>query len=68
VKFEKVTFTYPSRPETVTLDNINMTFEEGKSYAIVGPSGSGKSSVLSVRILLPFPEKKVLKRTSYIYR
>jgi ABC-type multidrug transport system fused ATPase/permease subunit len=50
LKFEGVDFTYPSRPETVALDNINMTFEEGKKYAIVGPSGSGKSTVFGVSV------------------
>lgn len=30
-----------------TLDNINAKFEPGKLYAIVGPVGSGKSSLLN---------------------
>jgi ABC-type multidrug transport system fused ATPase/permease subunit len=59
VKFEGVSFAYPSRPETVILDNIKMNFEEGKRYAIVGPSGSGKSSILSVSILISLAAKTV---------
>ena len=30
----------------VILDNINLTFEEGKIYGLVGRNGSGKSMIL----------------------
>ncbi len=33
-------------PEEPVLQNVNYTFEAGKSYAIVGTSGSGKSTLL----------------------
>jgi len=32
----------------LALDNINITFDKGKSYAIVGSSGSGKSTLLKI--------------------
>jgi ABC-type bacteriocin/lantibiotic exporter with double-glycine peptidase domain len=51
IKFENVSFRYsPDTPQV--LENFSMTFEAGKSYAITGPSGSGKSSL--VDLLLKF--------------
>ena len=46
IEFRNVTFTYPSRPEQKILDNFSATFEAGKTTAIVGASGSGKSTVI----------------------
>lgn len=48
--FEGVEFAYPMRPEAVVLRNFALTVEPGETVALVGPSGSGKSSV--VRLLL----------------
>jgi ATP-binding cassette, subfamily B (MDR/TAP), member 1 len=46
--FKDVTFAYPTRPDTVVLDRINLRFETGKTTAIVGPSGSGKSTIVGL--------------------
>ena len=46
IEFRNVTFTYPSRPEQKILDNFSAVFEEGKTTAIVGASGSGKSTII----------------------
>ena len=48
MKFENVTFHYPSRPDQAALENLNLTIEEGKSLALVGPSGAGKSTVFEL--------------------
>ncbi|GJN68722.1 ABC transporter bea3 [Purpureocillium lilacinum] len=48
IKFENVTFAYPSRPHVKILDNLNLTIESGKLTAIVGPSGSGKSTIVGL--------------------
>lgn len=48
IKFEKVSFTYPTRPDVKVLDNFSATFAAGKTTAIVGPSGSGKSTVIQM--------------------
>jgi ATP-binding cassette subfamily B (MDR/TAP) protein 1 len=49
-KFElrNVTFAYPSRPASKTLDRLSIQFEAGKTTALVGTSGSGKSTILAL--------------------
>ncbi|KAF2729232.1 P-loop containing nucleoside triphosphate hydrolase protein [Polyplosphaeria fusca] len=48
VDFRGVSFTYPSRPEHPVLDGVSFSCEAGKLTAIVGLSGSGKSTVASL--------------------
>jgi ATP-binding cassette subfamily B (MDR/TAP) protein 1 len=48
IVFEDVTFAYPSRPDTVILNGLNVRFEPGKMTAVVGPSGSGKSTIVGL--------------------
>ncbi|GAC98812.1 ABC multidrug transporter Mdr1 [Pseudozyma hubeiensis SY62] len=48
VRFEDVHFTYPSRPEQPILRGVTLDIEPGQSYALVGGSGAGKSSVHSL--------------------
>ncbi len=44
--FNDVSFAYV--PGTPAVENISLTFEPGKFYALVGKSGSGKSTMLSL--------------------
>ena len=48
IKFENVTFTYPFRRNVVVLQDFNLKIERGKTVALVGASGSGKSTVVSL--------------------
>ncbi|KAL2767848.1 ABC-type oligopeptide transporter ABCB9 isoform 2, partial [Daubentonia madagascariensis] len=48
VDFENVTFTYPTRPHTQVLQNVSFSLSPGKVTALVGPSGSGKSSCVNI--------------------
>ncbi|RID52957.1 hypothetical protein BRARA_G00386 [Brassica rapa] len=48
IRFREVTFTYPSRPDVVIFDKLNLVIPAGKVVALVGGSGSGKSSVISL--------------------
>jgi ATP-binding cassette subfamily B (MDR/TAP) protein 1 len=48
IEFKNVTFRYPTRPEQKILDGFSATFEEGKTTAIVGASGSGKSTIIQL--------------------
>ncbi|CAA3012788.1 ABC transporter B family member 8 [Olea europaea subsp. europaea] len=48
LEFERVQFTYPSRPETVVLKDFDLKIEAGKTVALVGASGSGKSTAIAL--------------------
>ncbi|GLB39497.1 putative P-loop containing nucleoside triphosphate hydrolase protein [Lyophyllum shimeji] len=48
ITFSNVQFTYPSRPDVPVLRNINLTIHPGESVAIVGASGSGKSTIAAL--------------------
>ena len=52
VKFDNVTFHYPSRPEIPSLSNFTLDVKAGETVALVGPSGAGKSTVF--QLLLRF--------------
>ena len=41
--FKDVSFSYD---DNLVLDEVNLTFEKGKKYLVVGPSGGGKSTIL----------------------
>ena len=43
------------------LNNLNFTFKTGLTYSIVGPSGSGKSSLLNILSLIDRPSKGKVK-------
>lgn len=48
LRFNNVSFVYPSRPEQTIINHLNLTIEKGKQIAIVGPSGMGKSTIASM--------------------
>ena len=43
--FENVTFSYPLNPDINILNNLSFSIEPGKTLALVGYSGSGKSTI-----------------------
>ncbi|MFR9704010.1 lipid A ABC transporter ATP-binding protein/permease MsbA [Aeromonas sanarellii] len=47
IEFRNVTFTYPTK-DTPALHNISFKVEAGRSVALVGRSGSGKSTIASL--------------------
>ena len=48
IRFEGLSFSYPSRPDTAALDDISLHIGAGETVAIVGPSGSGKTTVFQM--------------------
>ncbi|XP_063225021.1 mitochondrial potassium channel ATP-binding subunit [Bacillus rossius redtenbacheri] len=48
VEFKNVTFAYPTRPGQVVLKNFNLRLCPGKTVAVVGASGNGKSTIAAL--------------------
>ena len=48
VRFDDVTFHYPSRPDAPALVDFTLELEPGEKIALVGPSGAGKTTVMQV--------------------
>ncbi|QLQ29550.1 ATP-binding cassette domain-containing protein [Pseudoxanthomonas mexicana] len=48
IRFDNVSFRYPSRPDLPALDDFDLTVNPGETVALVGPSGAGKSTVFSM--------------------
>jgi ATP-binding cassette subfamily B (MDR/TAP) protein 1 len=48
IAFENIGYMYPSRSTSVIFDNVNLNFPAGKMTALVGRSGSGKTTVLDL--------------------
>jgi ATP-binding cassette subfamily B protein len=56
VRFERVTFRYPSRPDTAALSEFSLSVARGEKLALVGPSGAGKSTVFQLLLRYYDPE------------
>jgi len=54
MQFRHVSFSYTQKN---VLHNVNFTFDKGKTYAIVGPTGGGKSTTASLMARLYDPQK-----------
>ncbi len=52
IRFNAVTFHYPSRPDHAAVQEISLHVKPGETVALVGPSGSGKSTLF--QLLLRF--------------
>lgn len=48
IEMRGVCFSYPSRPDVIIFKEFDLKVRAGKSMALVGASGSGKSSVLAL--------------------
>ena len=57
IKFENVVFAYPEKPENIILPKTSFTFKEGMSYAFVGKTGVGKSTISKLLLRFYDPQK-----------
>jgi ATP-binding cassette subfamily B protein len=48
VRFDKLRFSYPARPEQASLSDVSLHVSPGETVALVGPSGAGKTTVLQL--------------------
>jgi ATP-binding cassette subfamily B protein len=55
--FEKVSFAYPSRPDTPAMDDFNLEISSGEKVAFVGPSGAGKSTTFQLMLRFYDPQE-----------
>ncbi|ATZ17418.1 ABC transporter ATP-binding protein [Williamsoniiplasma luminosum] len=56
IEFKNIDFAYPKKIDKVIIPNLSFKFEKGKSYAFVGETGSGKSTI--GRLLLRYYDPK----------
>lgn len=60
VEFEDVSFSYYDSRENV-LENITFTLNPGETMGIIGPTGSGKTTIASLLLRLFDPSRGVIK-------
>jgi ATP-binding cassette subfamily B protein len=48
LRFENVSFRYPTRPEVSALDGFSLELRPNERLAVVGPSGAGKTTIFQL--------------------
>ena len=63
IEFKNVYFTYPARKTVKIFDGLNLKIKAGETVAIVGESGTGKSTIIQLlqRFYDPISGKKKKK-------
>ena len=56
IRFDRVSFRYPSRPDAKALDAFDLVIRPGETIAFVGPSGAGKSTTFQLLLRFYDPE------------
>jgi ATP-binding cassette subfamily B protein len=56
IRFDNVSFHYPSRPQSAALANFSVDVMPGETVAFVGPSGAGKSTTFQLLLRFYDPE------------
>src|SRR5690606_16612212 len=61
IQFDQVSFAYPTRSDLTILKDISFHVAAGKKLAIVGPSGTGKSTIASLILKFYQPSSGQIK-------
>ena len=65
ISFEKVRFFYPTRPEVKVLQGLDLSVTTGKTLALVGASGCGKSTTVGLLERFYDPESGMTVSSQY---
>ncbi|RMZ75624.1 hypothetical protein DV738_g5366, partial [Chaetothyriales sp. CBS 135597] len=55
IRFERVSFSYPTRPAVQIFQDLDFEIPQGSNVAVVGPSGGGKSTIASLLLRFYLP-------------
>ncbi|TLD18768.1 Nitrogen metabolite repression protein [Venturia nashicola] len=61
IEFHNVQFRYSSRPDTLVLDGLNLRIKSGESVALVGTSGSGKTTIATLLLKLYSTQQNTIR-------
>ena len=61
IRFENLSFSYPTRPAVSIFKNLDFEIPQGSNVAIVGPSGGGKSTIASLLLRFYTPTQGSIK-------
>lgn len=60
IRFEDVVFYYPHRSEVIVLNRLSLEIRQGQRVAVVGFSGSGKSTVIQLLLRFYDPQRGIV--------
>lgn len=61
IRFEGVSFSYPTRPAVNIFNNLDFEIPQGTNVAVVGPSGGGKSTIASLMLRFYTPTQGAIR-------
>ena len=61
IRFQRLTFSYPSRPGTRAIDDFTLDIAPGETVAFVGPSGAGKSTTFQLLLRFFEPQQGTIR-------